>query len=261
MIKKRKIYYSRTYRRLQRFGVKEILIVATMIIPALILFFIFLSKLTMFMSWAAVKVLSAEFDGILAQIVQMKVPFFGKIFIVEMPTIYPDKFQIFMNLIIMCIFFLILGTGKRKTKPLSIFLMITVVIHMINCLFLLFASNFFPYTVYQYSDLYIKQQIGIWFIFIILAGMVTGCVGRKGFLTKFFAFVSIMIYSLVFGVIRYILFLYLLQRFSILYMALMFFVLGPFFDFLYLVGIYALFINRIEDVYNTPKGREEWRWS
>lgn len=261
MIKKGRIYYSRTYRRLRRFGMKEIISVAAMIIPVLILFFVFLPKLTMFMSWAAVKVMSAQFKGILAQIVQMDMPFFGEIYIVEMPTVYPDKYQIFMNLIMMCIFFLVFGSGKRKGKPLPIFLMIVMVIHTINCLFLLFASNYFPYTAYQYSDLYIKQQIGIWFVFIILAGMVTGCMGRKGILIKCFAFLSIVVYSVAFGIIRYLLFLYILQKFSILYMALMFFVLGPFFDFLYLVGIYALFINRMEDVYSTEEGREEWLWS
>lgn len=261
MIKKKKIYYSRTYRRLPKFGVKEVIIVATMIIPALLLFFIFLSRLTMFMSWAAVKLMSVEFKGILAQIVRMELPLFGEVYIVEIPTVYPDKLHIFINLLVMIASLLFMGSGKRKGKPIFIFLMIIMVIHTINCIFLLFAGNYFPYTAYQYSDLYVKQQIGIWFAFIILAGMVIGCLGRKGTAFKYLAFWGIMIYSVIFGVIRYLLFLFILQKFSILYMALMFFVFGPFFDFLYFVGIYALFIEKMEKLYGSQKGREEWMWS
>lgn len=261
MIKKKQIYYSRTYRRLHLFGGKEILIVATMVIPILVLFFVFLSNLTMSMSWVAVKVMSAEFEGILAQIIQLDLPVFGEIHIVEMPTVYPDKLHILINIIIMAALFLILGSGKRKGKPLAIFFMIVLVFHTINCIFLLFASNYFPYTSYQYSHLYVVQQIGIWLIFIILSGMVIGGMGRKGVLIKYLAFGGIMAYSVVFGIVRYILFLYILQKFSVLYMALMFFVLGPFVDFLYLVGIYALFANKMGDIYSRPDGREEWLWS
>ena len=74
-------------------------------------------------------------------------------------------------------------------------------------------------------------------------------------------FIGTILYSLVFGIIRYILFLYVLQRFSVLYMALMFFVFGPFFDFLYLVGIYSIFINKMIELYESQAGKDEWLWS
>lgn len=106
-----------------------------------------------------------------------------------------------------------------------------------------------------------KQQVGIWLTFMVLVGLIVGFMGNKGFLFKLLTFVSIMAYSFLFGFVRYILFLYMIQQYSILYMALMFFVFGPFFDFLYLVAIYGFFINKMVKLYDSDKGREEWQWS
>ena len=60
---------------------------------------------------------------------------------------------------------------------------------------------------------------------------------------------------------RYTLFLYLLSRYSMLYMTVMYFTFGPMFDFLYLVMLYGLFINRMVNLYDSAKGKEEWEWS
>ena len=44
-------------------------------------------------------------------------------------------------------------------------------------------------------------------------------------------------------------------------MALMFFVFGPLFDFLYLVGIYSIFANKMVKVYDKGERKGEWKWS
>lgn len=262
MIRKKKIYYARTYRRLNKGGIKELAITCCLICFALLLFIVNLKKITFFMSWLAAELLGKEFPGLRVQIVESEFSFISQINLVEMPTVYPDTLHILINIIVLLLLILFACTGGRKGKPLSIFLLIVMVIHMINCIYFLFAENYFPYSVYQYSDLYMKQQIGIWLVFIILSGCTIGFMGRKGLLYKAATFLGTILYSLAFGIIRYVLFLYLLEKFSILYMAMMFFVLGPFFDFLYLVGIYALFINKMVSIYDSSeKGREEWMWS
>ena len=43
-------------------------------------------------------------------------------------------------------------------------------------------------------------------------------------------------------------------------MALMFFVFGPLFDFLYLVAIYSLLVNKMVKIYDSGEGREDWKW-
>ena len=44
-------------------------------------------------------------------------------------------------------------------------------------------------------------------------------------------------------------------------MTLFYFTLGPLFDFVYLVMIYAFFVNRMIRVYESQSGKEAWKWS
>lgn len=259
--KKSRIYYARTYRKLRNGGWKGILFVCILVIPALILLLWNCYGITRGMSWLAVKFLCDRFRGLQIQIIESEFPIIGKISIVELPTVYPKLKEIIINLLIVTGMAVFACSGKRKGKPAAIFSMIVLVTHLINCVYFLFGSNYFPYTAYQYSDLYMRQQIGIWMFFIVLAGGTIGFMGNKGILFKVLAFWGTIIYSMVFGVARYVFFLYILERFSIFYMALLFFVFGPFFDFLYLVGIYALYINKMEKIYDSDEGREEWTWS
>ena len=57
---------------------------------------------------------------------------------------------------------------------------------------------------------------------------------------------------------RYAVFLWMLDRFSVLYMAVMFFALGPFADFVYVVSIYSLYLNRL--ALRLKRSPETWQW-
>lgn len=259
--KKSRIYYARTYRKLRSGGWKGILFVCILIFPMLFLLLWKCPEISKGMSWLAVKLLCERFRGLQIQIVESEFPIIGTISVVELPTVYPGMVEIIMNLLVITGMVIFACSGKRRGKPLAIYSLIVLITHLINCVYFLFGSNYFPYTAYQYSDLYMKQQIGIWIFFIILSGCIIGCLGNKGILYKILAYFGTLLYSAVFGVARYVFFLYILERFSIFYMALLFFVFGPFFDFLYLVGIYALYVNKMTKIYDSSKGREEWAWS
>ena len=82
-----------------------------------------------------------------------------------------------------------------------------------------------------------------------------------GVIYKLLTLLAIMLYSIVFGTVRYVIFIWLLYRFSVIYMAFFYFMIGPMFDFLYLVMIYAVFVNRMIGVYDSRKGEEVWKWS
>lgn len=150
---------------------------------------------------------------------------------------------------------------KKTGKPLGVFLLYTLVVHVVNCVFFVYGGKEFPYTIGEYSNLYIQQQIGIWIMFIILASLVVGFMGKNAYGYKLLSFAGIMLYSIIYGMIRYIVFLFLLHKFSVLYMALLFFVIGPLFDFSYFVAIYAIFVNKIIKEYEFGKKKGEWKWS
>jgi hypothetical protein len=68
-----------------------------------------------------------------------------------------------------------------------------------------------------------------------------------------------LVYSIIFGTLRYIIFLFILSKFSIIYMALLFFCFGPLIDFVYIVGIYSYYGSR--HAINLRKNRTVWKWS
>lgn len=105
------------------------------------------------------------------------------------------------------------------------------------------------------------QEIGIWVMFFVMTVMVTGIIGDRGVIYKLLTLLAIMLYSIVFGTVRYVIFIWLLYRFSVIYMAFFYFMIDPMFDFLYLVMIYAVFVNRMIGVYDSRKGEEVWKWS
>ncbi|MDD3138415.1 MAG: hypothetical protein PHX08_05525 [Lachnospiraceae bacterium] len=251
-------HYARTYRHLRINVMKAIFTMLIMVVPSLIFFILNIDNITYIFSDVAVTLIGKIKVGTPINIEQTEFSILNTMGYVSLPTTYPSLSFIIINLVIVLVLFLC--SGIRFGKPIAMYLTLGAVVHLINCIYFLFATNFFPYTATQYSELYMKQQIGIWLTFIVLVSLVVGFMGNKGFIYKLLTFVTIMAYSFLFGFVRYVLFLFIIQQYSILFMALMFFVFGPFFDFLYLVCIYGFFINKMVKIYDSEKGQEEWRW-
>ena len=260
-MKKKTIYYARTYRHLQYSPWKNTLFFCLLLVPSLVIFILNMQNITSFVSVLAANIIGEIFPGIPLYVSNSDFSFLGVIEFLDLPTVYPNLSFVFLNFIVSLALILFLMTGKRLGKPVSIYLLMGLCIHLINCIYFIFSPTYFPYSAFDYSTLYMKQQVGIWITFIILTAMFVSFMGRLGIITKIFTFIGIMSYSFVFGAVRYIVFLYLIEKFSILYMAPMFFVLGPFFDFLYMVSIYGFFIDKMVKLYDSNEGRKEWQWS
>lgn len=257
---KKNIYLARTYRYLNTNVTKNTLYILLMVIPSLILLIANIGNLTRFISRLGTSVLSAVWPNYIFDIKQSDFSVLGVMKYIEIPTVYPDMPFSFWNLLVVFSGLLFLGMGRRKGKPIAIYFMMDMIVHLVNCVYFVFAAEYFPFSAADFSELYMKQQLGIWIAFIVLIALVTSFLGNKGYIYRIMTFVGTMAYSLIYGAVRYIVFLYVLMRFSILYMALMFFVLGPLFDFLYLVAFYSIFVNRMVKVYDSREGRGEWRW-
>ena len=257
---KKNIYLARTYRYLNTNVKKNTLYVLLMVIPSLILLIANIENLTDLIARMGSSVLSAIGLINVFEIKQSDFSILGRMEYLEIPTVYPDIPFSFWNIVVIFIGLLFLGMGRRKGKPIAIYLMMDMIVHLVNCVYFVFAEEYFPFSAADFSEMYMKQQIAIWIAFIVLTALVTSFVGNKGYIYRIMTFVGTMTYSLIYGIVRYIVFLYVLMRFSILYMALMFFVLGPLFDFLYLVAFYSIFVNRMVKVYDSIEGRGEWKW-
>ncbi|SMB88979.1 hypothetical protein SAMN00017405_0558 [Desulfonispora thiosulfatigenes DSM 11270] len=261
-VNKQQIYYARTYRHLKGNLKQSLLYLFLFIIPILVLLLFLYGDVTIIMSKMAISFLKEIWPNKSFSIAQFElVRGLTDVSAVQTITVMPSLKEIYINIIVNIVLLLFLFSGKRKTKPISIYLVILVFFHLVSCIYFLFAAKYFPYSTSDFSELYMKQQVGIWIFFLVLTGIITAFMGSGYFITRMATVIGIMTYSLIFGVIRYIVSLYILLEFSILYMIIMFFFLGPFFDFLYLVAIYSFFMNRMINVYELKRGKERWIWS
>jgi hypothetical protein len=231
------------------------------ILPMSIIFLFNYSRLSKWISFIVSNTLSyiipnAEIGMRTAEFI----PYFGDFTYVILPSNAPTiKFAI-INAIITIFFMIFFWMIDYKFKPLVIFLNFTLFYHLFTCGYVILTKGQFPYLLTEYSDLYMKQQLGIWLSFIIIAGLVAGYISHSGY-SKYLMLISVLTYSLVFGVIRYIVFLALLYKFSSLFMTILFFGFGPFIDFLYLVSIYSIYMSHLTKLFGDGERGGTWHWA
>lgn len=257
------IFYARTYRRFERDVKRQVVFIFLLVIPATILYLLFYPHITRMVSLWASDVLSNALGATQGYPVGAHeyIPFFGPVSYVSLSSSYPSMSLVVGTAVVcllMCTFFV---TGPRRGMPLSIFLLFGVGVQLVSCLFFFIDGSVFPYAETDYSELYMIQQVGIWLFFIIIAGFVVGLISYGGLALKVVTFVTIVLYSFVFGTVRYVVYLFIVAKYSSLFMATLFFSLGPFFDFLYLVFFYSLFVDRLNAKLNRRDRTEVWRWT
>lgn len=261
MAGKKRIYYARTYRRIDMDWIKSIIYACLIIIPCFLLIALNIDTITGALTDITVDVLSKVIEPQYIRIHTSEYSIMGEMYYVSLLTTHPTKMMSWCNLCVCLFVMLLLRLLKRSGNPIAIFANFSIFVHIISCLFFILIPMWFPYTIGDYSDIYLKQQIGIWLTFVVLAGMMVAFFGNRGYIFKTLIFLCIILYSVLFGSVRYILYLFLLHKFSVLYMALLFFVVGPMFDFSYFVAIYALFVNKNIKDYSYGEKKGIWKWS
>ncbi len=258
---KTQIYYPRTFRRFKADYKNQWLFVLLCAAPCIVLFLFFYSSLSLWLCQAVQWCLKDVFGGDTLSLEYGEyLPIFGGVYYLSVPNKLPGTAFCLANLVATLILLSFCFIRRNRCKPLAIYIAIALLIHLISCIYFLLAADYFPYTATQYSELYIKQQMGIWLSFLAIAGFITGFMNNGTLLSRCVTFFGIMIYSLVFGSVRYLVFLFIVSKASSLYMPSMFFTLGPFFDFLYLVYFYGVFVRHVIVRVNTGERRSVWEW-
>jgi hypothetical protein len=133
-------------------------------------------------------------------------------------------------------------------------------INLISSIFFMLTPSIFPYDMENFSELYVKTEVAIWFFVPVVMG-ITLLLLPSSIISMFSIAVLTLLYSIVFGILRYIVFLYVLKMFSYIFMPLLFFAFGHFMDFTYMVGIYALYSSVIARKMNNRVEVGAWKWS
>ena len=224
------------------------------IILSLVVFFLF-EDITLQMNLFAKNVLSHYFTA--GNIEISGRPFlYQTVYILDMPGKYPSpvfSFVLFM-LSLAVIFFI---NKTRLIKPIVIWGIYVSIINFIAAAFFILWPDMFPYGVKAFSELYIKAQVVIWLFVPMLMGAALSSLPSNVFSKIGIAF-SALLYSLVFGIVRYVVFLYALAKFSFVFMPIMFFIFGPLMDFVYMVTIYSLHVSCFAN--KIGKDLRIWKW-
>lgn len=166
----------------------------------------------------------------------------AQIFFLDLPNQTPTWLFSLINLLV-CLFFILVLPHVKRAKPLVILGILISIIHLVSSCFLFLIPNAFPYNTVDYSKLYMQQEINIWFFVPVVMGLAILPL-PSSLASKTITMIASYLTALVFGTVRYAVFLFILAKFSIIYMAIFFFVLGPLMDYTYIVGIYSWHISR-----------------
>ena len=94
----------------------------------------------------------------------------------------------------------------------------------------------------------------------MIIGLITVLLGSGYFVYNLVFVLKIISYSFIYGVLRYITYLFIVSQISTIYMATLFFTLGPLFDFLYITYFYGRYVSRIIEVNESKESEDIWQW-
>jgi len=255
------IRLAHTYRHLRTQNLKKNLLLWILLVPLIIIYLFSYSEITYFMSYWTRFVLSDVLASPQMTLTSSEfLPFFGNVTYLSLPSAGYRPGLTISTLIVSVIILWISLSGRRKGHPISIFVAIGALIQIVSCIFFIFASQVFPYSSTIYSELYVKQQVSLWLFFLIIIGLVTALLGNGRFIYNLAFLAGVMTYSFIYGVLRYMTYLYVVSSISAVYMAALFFTFGPLFDFLYITYFFGHYVNKFI-IDNEGKSTEEvWQW-
>jgi hypothetical protein len=250
------IYYHRAYRKITGAGWIPLLEFIAIAIPFSLAVLFFYPPVTQQMSKIAHSILSAYYlPG--SVILLEKTFLIGNVLIVDLPDRYPTAMICLINFFVSLILILFLPR-LRTAKNIAIYVVFLAIINIVSAIFFTTLPFDFPYSNQDFSELYIKSEVSMW-LFIPFALGIAFLPLPASIFPKILLVILTLIYSVIFGTLRYIIFLFIISRFSVIYMALLFFAFGPLIDFIYIVGIYSFYTCRLA---KKLKGSESvWKWS
>ena len=255
-------FYPRTYRYLENNFLKSaIYYIGIFLVPLFFGLIMHMEKLTNMFSHAACEILRGALPGRIFQVAGTSFWTGKTVCYVKMTEEMPMPLHLDMQILIAALIFLFTVTGKRAGRPFFLFLAFEDLGFMINGVFFRFWASDFPYSVNDFSELYIRQQMWILIAFIVLFGIGTSCLGNRKYGFRLFVTLLFALYTVLFAFVRYVVFLYVLSKHSMLYMFTMYFTFGPLFDCLNMVTCYGLMMNGIIKSLSGDESGKVWLWS
>lgn len=174
-----------------------------------------------------------------------------------LPVRFPGPGLALFNFIICIAIVFCLPRIYRIPRPIMVWTAFVAIINAISSAYFIVCPHLFPYDIGQFSMLYQGTELGTWLMIPIVMGAALAPLPAP-FIEKAGVVAATMAYSIIFGIVRYVVFLFLLYKVSVLYMAVMVFSFGPLFDFVYIVGFYSYYGKVI--ALRLKRDEDAWLW-
>jgi hypothetical protein len=249
------IYFHRAHRMIAKPARREYLIfssAALIMMTAILALYPALSEAMTFLALKCVSPSSAAATGLIRE------PFlFGPLTVPDMPGKFPSL-ELCFGFFLVSVAVIVIAPRTRMARPVAIWMGFAAGIGLISAVVFGFWPPYFPYYIQTFSQLYMKMEIGLWlFIPAVMSLAFLPLPGSLPF--RLAGMGTTLLYMIAVGIVRYAFIIAILVRSSYLFMAFLYFVIGPFLDFVLVVGLYSFFASRISR--KIRRGLGIWRWS
>jgi hypothetical protein len=249
------VEYHRSYRKLHYGNVAWRLVSHLLLFAVVaILILIFLDKLTHWYSSLASVMIKGRMPDTTLESIRM---FWNNVWVLNAEGSYPSHAQLIYVALISVVLWILALFIKAIPLPMRLGIKVLGVINLVGCIYFWLWADKFPYVLRDLSVLYVSAEIGMW-IAIPLMLMFALLPIPVPLIPKGMLVIFTLAYTYVFGLIRYAIFMLVIAKWSFLWMALLYFVFGAFFDFAFMMAFYSYFISLAAP--GIFKKKRIWRW-
>lgn len=246
---------NRAYHYMKSCLLKRLLFVAITFVPFLFMLFLGNGIVSQWITeWAGTMMYDAF--GIESSMQEMAfIPFF-KLRYLSITGCMPSHKHIIIAGIISIIILLVVYFMGKGCGPFTFFMVLTVIILLFSTIFFYFWGDKFPYLLTDFSRIYMTQQLVSWLAVGFILSLVSALYSKATVLA-IVTYYGTLAYCFVIGSLRYLFYLVFLHYASNLYMVPLFFTLGVFWDFLFVVCVFSIFSRKLSSKY---KKRSDTVW-
>lgn len=248
---------NRAYHYVKNSLPRRLLFIAITFVPFLFVLFFGNGLISEWISKWAGNQMHAAF-GIESSVQEMPfIPFFRLRYLSVTGCMPSQKHIVIAGIVSVIVLLLVYFLGKGR-GPLTFFGMTSILILLVSVVYFFFWGDRFPYSLTDYSSLYMTQQIVSWLAIGLIMSLVLALYS-KALLPAVLTYYGTLAYCFVLGSLRYLFYLVFLHCASSLYMAPLFFTLGVFWDFLFVVCVFSMFSARLSGRYK-KRGDAVWQY-
>ncbi len=249
------VYYHRSYRKIPLPEKKHVIPFLLVIVLLELLLYFFFPDITHLVNRCSRQILIHSMPVEHVQWIRTEF-LWNPMVVLSVPGSYPGGWVSLIHLILTLVI-LIAIPKMRIPKPIAVILGLVSFIHLVSALFFLIFPDRFPYQVLDFSTTYAEMVVLIWFLIPVVYGFTLYPLPASLF-SKTLLILFSLVFSMVFHLFRYALFLYVLHTYSFLFMAVLFFCFGVLLDMTWMVGFYSFYLSLLSR--KLSRDMSVWQW-